>query len=102
LSNANKYTPAGGNILVRVAEKPTSVELSVADSGSGIALADRDRVFDRFYRADSTADDAMAPGGGLGLTIVAHIAELHHAQLTIDESEFETGVAFRICFEKKI
>jgi len=36
------------------------------------------------------------------LTIVAHIAELHHAQLTIGESEFETGVAFRICFEKKI
>jgi two-component system sensor histidine kinase QseC len=102
LSNANKYTPAGGNILVRVVEKPTTAELSVADSGSGIALADRERVLDRFYRADSTADDAMAPGGGLGLTIVAHIAELHHAQLTIGESEFETGVAFRICFEKKI
>lgn len=101
LSNANKYRPFGGSIMVRIEETPSEVTLIVADSGPGIPEQDRLRVFDRFYRADSTTDSTKVPGCGLGLTIVAHIAELHHARVEIQESEFETGCAFKILFRKE-
>lgn len=101
LSNASKYTPRGGSIVVRIQETPTEVTLIVADSGPGIPAEDRLRVFDRFYRADFTTDAASVPGCGLGLTIVAHIAELHRATVTVEESEFETGCAFKVSFRKE-
>ena len=87
--------------MVRIEETPSEVTLIVADSGPGIPEQDRLRVFDRFYRADSTTDSTKVPGCGLGLTIVAHISELHHARVEIQESEFETGCAFKILFRKE-
>lgn len=101
LNNANKYTPVDGNILVRIEASPSEVVLIVADSGPGILPEDRLRIFDRFYRADFTTDATRQPGCGLGLTIVAHIAELHHARVDLEDSEFKTGSAFRITFPKE-
>jgi len=99
LSNANKYTPPGGRIVVRVEDRPSTVILTVEDSGPGVPEADRQRIFDRFYRADYAANNST-PGCGLGLTIVAHIAELHDAKVLIEESSFDGGSAFKVCFGK--
>lgn len=100
LSNANKYTPAGGKISVVVSETPTKVVLSVEDTGPGISLEDKERVFDRFYRADRLIDDAVVPGCGLGLTIIAHIAALHNAKVDIEDAGETAGCNFKISFEK--
>ncbi|MEV4111200.1 HAMP domain-containing sensor histidine kinase [Nonomuraea sp. NPDC049695] len=71
VDNAVKWSPAGGEVLVRVDPSGT---LSVADQGPGIAPKDLPFVFDRFYRADEARS---LPGSGLGLAIVRQIAEAH-------------------------
>ena len=102
LSNANKYTTEGGKILVSVCEIDSDIVLSVEDSGPGIAEEDRLRIFDRFYRSDLGGNsNREMPGCGLGLTIVAHIAELHQARVVVEGSNFESGSAFRVKFRKK-
>jgi two-component system sensor histidine kinase MprB len=77
VDNALKFSPAGAGIEVTV--QGTTVE--VADRGPGIDAEDRERVFDRFYRA--TGARAL-PGSGLGLSIVAQIAALHGATVTLE------------------
>jgi two-component system sensor histidine kinase QseC len=98
LSNANKYTPIGGEVLVSIASDAQGATLTVEDSGIGIAPLERERIFDRFYRSYQASDIEQVPGCGLGLTIVAHIAKLHHAQIDIQDSRFDTGTAFTITF----
>lgn len=83
VSNAVKYTPAEGTITVSLAHSADGVELVVADSGIGIAVSDRDRLFDEFFR--STNPTALAtPGTGLGLSIVHRIIERHHGRIAVD------------------
>ena len=101
LGNANKYTPRGGNITVRIEALGREVRLCVEDSGSGIADAEKARVFDRFYRVGTNGDSLRSPGCGLGLTIVSHVAELHQARVELKDSSFESGSAFCIYFKKK-
>ena len=96
LTNASKYTAEGGNIRLRVNAADNNVILLVEDDGAGIAAQERDKVFDRFYRASQTG--SRAPGCGLGLTIVQHVAELHLAEVSIEDSSFGKGVAFRVKF----
>jgi two-component system sensor histidine kinase MprB len=75
LDNAAKWSPPGG--VVRVQMRPVddwSIVLEVADAGPGIADEDRPRVFDRFYRADTSR---TMPGSGLGLAIVRQVAVRH-------------------------
>ena len=100
LHNANKYTPVGGRIVVRVSEIDDKICLVVEDNGIGIAPQDRKAVFDRFYRVDHVEDNNQVRGCGLGLTIVKHIAELHNARITVEDSSFATGTAFKIYFNK--
>ena len=76
LDNANKFSPADAPVAVRVVEKRIEVE----DHGPGITPADREHVFDRFYRA---TEARTAPGSGLGLSIVKQIADMHHATIDI-------------------
>jgi signal transduction histidine kinase len=76
LSNALKFTPAGGEVVVRVACGPEGGEIRVADSGIGIGPEELPRVFERFYRVDSSR--ARATGGtGIGLSIAKAIVEAH-------------------------
>lgn len=96
LSNASKYTPAGGRILLRLERSGGKVCLVVEDNGPGIPPAERERVFNRFYRSPGAHDDT--PGCGLGLTIVQHVAGLHQAGVEIVDSSLGSGVAFRVCF----
>ena len=84
LDNAAKWSPPGGRVAVRLRQvDPAHGELIVADHGPGIAPAERQLVFERFYR--STAARAM-PGSGLGLAIVQHVVAKHGGALRIDET----------------
>jgi len=69
--------------------------LEVADSGPGIPAADRDRVFDRFFRRRGTAE----PGTGLGLAIVKAIADRHRAEVVLREAE-GGGLVARVAFPR--
>ena len=82
VDNAVRYTPAGGRVQVRAAKTPQGAMLEVCDSGPGIAAADRERVFDRFYRRAS----APQGGSGLGLAIVKAIADRHGARVTLADA----------------
>ncbi len=75
LDNAGKYAPRGSEITVAAASDNARLRLSVSDLGSGIAPADRERVFDMFYRVD--AGDRHSGGTGLGLAIARGIVTAH-------------------------
>lgn len=91
VDNALQYTPAGGEVTVRVMPDPFGqvVVLQVEDSGPGIPEAERDLVFQAFYRALGTEVD----GSGLGLAIVKEIAVQHGASVTITDARPRGGGA---------
>jgi len=74
LSNAVRYTPAGGTITVRAERRPADLLVSLANTGEGIPPEDLDRVFERFYRVEKSRDRARG-GAGIGLAIVKQIVE---------------------------
>ena len=84
VDNALNYTPAGGTVTVRVVGDPFGqvVVLQVEDSGPGIPAAEREKVFQPFYRALGTNVD----GSGLGLAIVAEIAAQHGAEVVLEDA----------------
>ena len=82
LGNALRHTPPGGQVRVGVREEASVIDLTVEDSGPGIAPDERARVQDRFYRVPGTPGH----GSGLGLAVVRAIAERHGAALTLDAS----------------
>jgi two-component system OmpR family sensor kinase/two-component system sensor histidine kinase QseC len=82
VDNAVRYTPPHGSVQVRCRSSAQGALLEVTDSGPGIAAADRERVFDRFYRRAA----AQESGTGLGLAIVKAIAERHRAHILLDEA----------------
>jgi signal transduction histidine kinase len=92
LANALAYTPRGGQVSVSLFETDGQVTLQVADTGIGIALEDRERVFERFVRLDP----ARASGGaGLGLPIARWVAEAHGGSVRIVSSG-PTGTIFAV------
>jgi two-component system sensor histidine kinase TctE len=82
IDNAIRYTPAPGHITVSLYEQRDEIVLAVEDSGPGIAVDERERVFDRFYRVLGSGVD----GSGLGLAIVREIAQRHQACVIVTES----------------
>ncbi len=83
LDNAVKYTPAGGAIMLRVRRRSSGeVEFSVTDTGPGVPEADRPRIIQRFVRLENSRNQ---PGVGLGLSLVAAVAEAHGGRLEVDE-----------------
>jgi len=95
LSNAVKFTPDGGRVAVTLGREADQVVLTVADTGIGIPTADRDRVFERFFRTAAATQRAI-PGTGLGLTITKAIVDAHHGTITAGSNE-AGGTTFRIC-----
>jgi histidine kinase len=81
LTNALRYTDAGGTVTVAAARDGAAVRFSVRDTGLGIAPEHLPRVFDRFYRADSARTRA-AGGSGIGLTIARAIVEAHGGRIS--------------------
>lgn len=93
IENALQYTPAGGSVTVRGSAVGKGwVELSVVDTGIGIAQADLGRVFERFYRSDKSRERAKGHSG-LGLAIAREIVEGHGGRIRV-ESELGKGTTF--------
>jgi len=84
LTNAVKYTPAGGSVRLQLGPANGKLTLSVADTGIGIAPGDLPHIFDRFWRADSARTrTGERPGAGLGLAICKWIAEAHGGKIDV-------------------
>lgn len=81
--NAIKYNKPEGSVLVEVSEIAGHPRITVRDSGIGIPMRDRSRIFERFYRVDKSHSKEVG-GTGLGLSIVKHAARLHNAKLDVD------------------
>lgn len=94
LDNAVKYTPAGGRVDIALGRDAQGAWLAVEDSGPGIAEAERERVFDRFYRVPGSA----AEGSGLGLAIVRTVAERLGAQVRLGRSASLGGLRAEVRF----
>lgn len=96
VDNSIRYTPAGGRVSVAVRRDHDKAVLEVEDSGIGMAAADRDRAFERFYRG--TEGRKLAPdGSGLGLAIAAWVAARHDATITLDAAH-PTGTRVTVRF----
>lgn len=98
IDNAIKYTPEGGRILVSARASDETIAISIADTGRGIPEADLPRVFDKFYRAASEADDdasTAAPGVGLGLYLAQHIVGQLNGAISV-ESKQGMGTTFSV------
>jgi signal transduction histidine kinase len=84
VENAIRHTPAGTSIALTLAATEKGVLLTAADSGPGIPEAERKKVFRRFYRLDASRSTA---GNGLGLSLVAAVAELHRIAIALEDAE---------------
>jgi two-component system phosphate regulon sensor histidine kinase PhoR len=98
VSNAIRYTPAGGVIKVRWSKEKNGAQFSVTDNGIGIAPEHISRITERFYRVD-TARSRGTGGTGLGLAIVKHILERHGSALSVN-SVLGKGSTFSCNFAK--
>jgi two-component system sensor histidine kinase MprB len=94
LTNAVKFTPTGGHIIVRSSHGT----ITVSDSGEGISDEDRQFVFDRFWRAPSARS---LPGSGLGLSIVAQVVEEIGGTVAVDRDPMLGGARFTITLPEK-
>ncbi len=90
--NAVRFTPAGGEVTISVAERPDTIAVAVSDNGPGIPDKDIPRIFDRFYRA-LNGKEARADSSGLGLAIVKRILDLHDSRITVI-SKVDAGTRF--------
>jgi two-component system sensor histidine kinase/response regulator len=94
VSNALKFTPAGGTVTARTFIDGTNVVVEVTDTGIGIPEGEQSRVFQRFFRS-STATEQAIPGTGLGLVISRAIAEAHGGSISL-RSAPGAGASFRV------
>jgi two-component system sensor histidine kinase BaeS len=95
MSNALRYTPAGGTVTLSARATEHGACISVADTGPGIPSEDIPHVFDRFYRGD-TARDRASGGSGLGLAIARALVEAHGGTIEV-ESDVGHGARFTVC-----
>ena len=100
IENAIKYNKENGIVTIKLDKNKDQLLFQVKDTGIGISEDDLPHVFERFYRADKSRSQIQVEGTGLGLAIVKHIAEFHHAQLSID-SKLNEGTCISIRFSLK-
>ncbi len=95
LDNAIKHSPQGETVRIKAGARGSEVELFVADGGPGIAPESRDRLFRRFFRAPGTS-----PGiGGLGLSVVSWVTELHGGRVCLVDAE--RGATFMVALPRR-
>lgn len=92
--NALQYTPAGGTVTISAARKNGSVQITVRDTGVGIAPEHLSQLFDRFYRVDKSRSRATGGGSGIGLTIAKYLVEAHGGEMSVESEGLEKGSAF--------
>lgn len=92
LDNAVKYTPAGGQVNLRIERMDAAPAIVVADTGPGIPAEAREQVLERFVRLDSARS---TPGSGLGLSLVRAVARLHGARLILEDNKPGLRVTLR-------
>jgi signal transduction histidine kinase len=92
IENAIRHCPKGTTIVLSLREERSVIVAEVCDTGPGIPVEERDKVFHRLYRLDKSRS---TPGSGLGLSLVAAIAELHNAQITLDDDAPGLRVSLR-------
>jgi signal transduction histidine kinase len=92
LSNAIKFTPDGGNVAVRAVPTADGIEISVSDTGIGIAGEEHEAIFDAFQQGDGGRDSARE-GTGLGLSLARRFVEMHNGRIWV-ESKISEGSTF--------
>ncbi len=98
ISNAIKFTPSGGKIVVELLDGDDECQIKVRDSGIGIPPEKQSEIFDRFYQMDASSTRA-AEGTGIGLALVKQLVELHQGMISLD-SEVGEGTVFTINLKK--
>jgi signal transduction histidine kinase/DNA-binding response OmpR family regulator len=99
VSNAIKYTPTGGHIVVEASMGDDHITISVTDDGFGIPLDDQPYVFDKFFRVDAP-ETLDIPGTGLGLSIVKSVIEKHGGRVWVESAPGE-GSVFTVLLPKR-
>ncbi len=100
LSNAMKYTPAGGKITISASENSSSWSIRVSDTGLGMEKEELNKIFDKFYQVEHHMTRSKG-GTGLGLSIVKEIVDMHKGSIGV-ESEVGKGTTFIISVPKDI
>ncbi|MFU2031602.1 envelope stress sensor histidine kinase HitS [Bacillus wiedmannii] len=95
IHNSIKFTPSGGTITIQLKEYEKVVEVRIRDSGIGISEEQKQHIFERFYKADSSRNRTYG-GSGLGLAIVKKVLDLHQGEIKV-ESEEGNGTEFIVC-----
>ncbi len=95
ISNAARYTPAGGAVTVRAERRPADLLVSIANTGDGIPVDDLERVFERFYRVEKSRDRARG-GAGIGLAIVKQLVEAGGGEVGAESADGQTRFWFSL------
>ncbi|MEJ6950655.1 ATP-binding protein [Natronospora cellulosivora (SeqCode)] len=98
LDNAIKYTPAGGEVFLKLYDRVDKVLVEVIDNGIGVSVEEQDRIFERFYRVDK-ARCSSGGGTGIGLSIVKHVLQNHNSKIELESSPGK-GSLFRFRLNK--
>lgn len=94
LTNAIKFTPAGGKITVQLTSDEAIAQIKVTDTGIGIRADLLPQIFDRFRQVHSSPDEGL----GLGLAIVRQLVELHKGTIAVESAGENQGTTFTVCF----
>ena len=100
LANARTHTPVGTPITVSIAQSNDGVRIAIADAGPGLSEEDQKRIFERFYRADSSRVRIEGEGSGLGLSIVDAVMKAHGGSVSVS-SEIGKGSTFTLFFPQQ-
>jgi signal transduction histidine kinase len=100
VTNAVKYTPAGGHVTIQLEAQESGLLITVSDTGIGIAAGDLPHIFDRFWRADpARSREGERPGVGLGLAITKWVAEAHGGTISV-QSRPGRGTQFLVALPR--
>jgi len=97
LANARTHTPSGTPITVSIKQRESETTITVADKGPGLSHADQEKIFERFYRADTSRARTKGEGSGLGLSIVDAVMKSHGGSVSV-LSELGQGCEFTLHF----
>ncbi len=98
LSNALKFTPAGGSVDVSLDVNNSNVSISIADTGKGIPDEQKENIFKRYYQLDNQTKEFVNWGTGIGLYFARRLAELHHGELNVNNRPEGHGAVFTLTY----